>query len=133
MSIPGLNPYRSALTPPVTASRQVTRDRNQNAREDAASLTDRDRELIYQATGQRIRAGETNAGWINSLATAIAADRAAGRLAPGQEITAMYLRDLFRRYDQNPTGRNPIAGYLEPALRHLEQSSAGGGRLDVTA
>lgn len=133
MSIPGLNPYRSAAASHVTAARPVTRDRNQNAREDAASLTDRDRELIYQATGQRIRAGEANAGWINSLAAAIAADRAAGRLGPTQEITAMYLKDLFRRYDQSPTGRNPIAGYLEPALRHLEQTGAGGGRLDVTA
>jgi hypothetical protein len=132
MSIPRLNPYRSALTPPPTA-RPANRDRNQTAREDAASLTDRDRELIYQATGQRIRPGEPNPGWINSLATAIAADRAAGRLAPAQEITALYLKDLFRRYDQNPTGRNPIAGYLEPALRHLEQNGTGEGRLDVTA
>lgn len=132
MSIPRLNPYRSAAGSP-TATRPVTRERNQNAREDAASLTDRDRELIYQATGQRIRAGESNPGWINSLAAAIAADRATGRLAPAQEITAAYLRDLFRRYAQNPTGRNPIAGYLEPALRHLERGEPGGGRLDVTA
>ncbi|BEL02115.1 hypothetical protein Q0Z83_003060 [Actinoplanes sichuanensis] len=133
MSIPRLNPYRSVISPPATATRPVTRDRNQHAREDAASLTDRDRELIYQATGQRIRPGETNPGWINSLAAAIAADRATGRLAPTQEITAAYLKDLFRRYDQSPTGRNPIAGYLEPALRHLEQTGAGPGRLDVTA
>ncbi|GIE35660.1 hypothetical protein Ait01nite_087050 [Actinoplanes italicus] len=117
----------------MTAARPAARDRNQTAREDAASLTDRDRELIFQATGQRIRPGEPNAGWINQLAAAIAADRAAGRLAPAQEITAVYLKDLFRRYDQSPTGRNPIAGYLEPALRYLEQSGAGGGRLDVTA
>jgi hypothetical protein len=133
MSIPRLNPYRSALSMPVAAARTAVRDRNQNTREDTASLTDRDRELIYQATGQRIRTGEPNAGWINQLAAAIAADRAAGRLAPNQEITAVYLKDLFRRYDQSPTGRNPIAGYLEPALRYLEQSGSGGGRLDVTA
>ncbi|MEV0895516.1 hypothetical protein [Actinoplanes sp. NPDC049802] len=131
MSIPRMNPYRTGSTP-ATVSRPVSPHRNQTAREDAANLTERDRELIYQATGQRIRPGEPNQGWINSLAAAIAADRAAGRLAPGQEITEVYLKDLSRRYDQNPTGRNPIAGYLEPALRHLRQSGSG-GRLDVTA
>jgi hypothetical protein len=130
MSVSRLN--RNQPTPPVTPARTGARERNQNAREDAASLTDRDRELIYQATGQRIRAGETNQGWINSLAAAIAADRAAGRLAPGQEVTALYLRDLARRYDQNPAGRNPVTGYLEPALRYLAQRG-GGGRLDVSA
>ncbi|WP_328477342.1 hypothetical protein OHA21_24265 [Actinoplanes sp. NBC_00393] len=134
MSVSRLN--RSQQTPPVAPVRYPARERNQNAREDAASLTDRDRELIFQATGQRIRAGETNQGWINSLAAAIAADRASGRLAPGQEITALYLKDLARRYDQNPTGRNPVNGYLEPALRYLSQhggGGSGGGRLDVSA
>lgn len=133
MSIPRLNPYRAAFTPPATTARPSSRDRNQGTREDTASLTDRDRELIYQATGQRIGPGEANPGWINSLAAAIAADRATGKLAPNQEVTAVYLKDLFRRYDQSPTGRNPIAGYLEPALRHLDQHGSGGGRLDVTA
>lgn len=134
MSLPRLNPYRSAYPPlAATAARPLARERGQSTREDTASLTDRDRELIYQATGQHIRPGEAGAGWINSLAAAIAADRATGRLAPTQEITAVYLRDLWRRYDQSPTGRNPIAGYLEPALRHLDRHGGGGGRLDVTA
>ncbi|MEU4420592.1 hypothetical protein AB0F81_08190 [Actinoplanes sp. NPDC024001] len=47
-------------------------------------------------------------------------------------MTAVYLKDLVRRYDQNPTGRNPVTGYLEPALRYLSQHG-GGGRLDVSA
>ena len=129
MSIPRLNPYRSALPAALTTNRPA---RDRSAREDTAALTDRDRELIYQATGQRITPGEANPGWLNSLAAAVASDRATGRLAPNQEITAVYLKDLFRRYDQSPTGRNPIAGYLEPALRHLDRHG-GGGRLDVTA
>ncbi|WP_229072884.1 hypothetical protein [Actinoplanes sp. DH11] len=128
MSISRLN--RSQPMPPAVPARPV-RDRHPHTREDAASLTDRDRELILQATGQRIAPGEVNAGWINSLATAIAADRAAGRLAPGQEVTPAYLKDLARRYEQ-VGGRNPISGYLEPALRHLAQHG-GGGRLDVSA
>ncbi|MEV6300167.1 hypothetical protein AB0M02_12255 [Actinoplanes sp. NPDC051861] len=130
MSVSRLN--RTQQTPPVTPARSPARERNQNAREDSASLTDRDRELILQATGQRIGTG-TNQGWINSLAAAVAADRASGRLAPGQEITALYLKDLERRYDQSPTGRNPISGYLEPALRYLSQHGGGGNRIDVSA
>ncbi|MBB2944253.1 hypothetical protein FB565_003982 [Actinoplanes lutulentus] len=129
MSISRLN--RSQPAPPATPVRPA-RDRNQNAREDAASLTDRDRELILQATGQQIKPGEVNAGWINSLAAAIAADRATGKLAAGQEVTDVYLKDLSRRYDRNG-GRNPVAGYLEPALRHLDQQGARRGRLDVSA
>ncbi|GAA1634983.1 hypothetical protein [Actinoplanes couchii] len=132
MSIPRLNPYRAFSSPSPAPVRAPSRDRS--AREDAAALTDRDRELILQATGQNIGPGEANAGWINALATAIGADRAAGRLAPGQEITELYLRDLARRYDGNPAGRNPITGYLEPALRHLRQQGRGGpSRLDVSA
>ena len=131
MSVSRLN--RSSQPLPATPVRTAARDRNQHAREDAASLTDRDRELIYQATGQRIRPGEPTPGGLTALAAAIAADRAAGKLAPGQEVTAVYLKDLARRYDQNPSGRNPVTGYLEPALRHLSQQGGGGGRLDVTA
>jgi hypothetical protein len=127
MSISRLN--RGLTMPPVMPTRPA-RERNQHAREDAASLTDRDRELILSATGQTIKPGEPTTGWINSLAAAIAADRAAGRLAPGQEVTPAYLKDLSRRYDSNG-GRNPVAGYLEPALRHLAQQ--GGSRLDVSA
>jgi hypothetical protein len=116
----------------ATPVRQAARDRQQNARDDAASLSQRDRELILQATGQRIEAGKPKTGWINSLAAAIASDRAAGRLAPGQEVTPAYLKDLSRRYDDAAPGRNPVAGYLEPALRYLAQHG-GGNRLDVTA
>ena len=47
-------------------------------------------------------------------------------------MNALYLKDLARRYDQNPTGRNPISGYLEPALRYLSQHG-GGNRVDVSA
>ena len=129
MPVSPLNRARQT-TPPVAAIR-TSRERANQHRDDNGSLTERDRELIYQATGQRVRAGEPNPGWLNSLAAAIGADRTAGRLAPGQEITAVYLKDLARRYDQSAPGRNPIAGYLEPALRHLAQHGA--GRLDVTA
>ncbi|BBH68091.1 hypothetical protein ACTI_47760 [Actinoplanes sp. OR16] len=120
---------RSQTMPPVAPARP-SRERHQHAREDAAALTDRDRELILQATGQSIKPGEVNAGWINSLAAAIAADRATGRLAAGQEVTAVYLKDLSRRYDAT-SGRNPVAGYLEPALRHLAKQQ--NSRLDVSA
>ncbi|GAA2855869.1 hypothetical protein Acy02nite_08600 [Actinoplanes cyaneus] len=130
MSVSRLNRAQQAYS--VTPARPSARERHQHARDDAASLTERDRELIYQATGQQIGEGQPNAGWINSLAAAIAADRAAGRLAPGQEVTPAYLRDLSRRWEQAAPGRNPVAGYLEPALRYLSQRGDG-NRLDVTA
>jgi hypothetical protein len=126
MSVSRLN--RASVAP----VRPSARERHQHARDDAAALTRRDRELIYQATGQQIGEGQAGAGWINSLAAAIAADRTAGRLASGQEVTPAYLRDLSRRWDQAAPGRNPVAGYLEPALRYLSQRGDG-SRLDVTA
>ncbi|KUL28902.1 hypothetical protein [Actinoplanes awajinensis] len=129
MSVSRLN--RTPQTSSVPPVRPSARERHQNAHDDADALSDRDRELIYQATGQRIDPGQRSSGWINSLAGAIAADRTAGRLAPGQEVTPAYLKDLSRRYDQATPGRNPVAGYLEPALRYLSQR--GDGRLDVTA
>ena len=115
------------LTSPAASPRPGSRERNQHAREDAAALTDQDRELIFQATGQHIRPGEATPGWINSLAAAIAADRTAGRLAAGQEITAGYLRELSDRYDRSRAGRNPVSSYLEPALRHLARHGAAAG------
>lgn len=129
MSVSRLNP--SLQPTAITPVRAPARDRSQTTREETASLTDGDRELIFQATGQRIGVG-TNQGWINSLAAAIASDRASGQLGPGQEITAFYLKDLSRRYDQSATGRNPVSGYLEPALRYLSQHG-GGTRLDLKA
>jgi hypothetical protein len=103
----------------------------ERATTDFDRLTDADRELIRQATGQRIAPGFDPAKEpASGFAAAIAADRASGLLAPGQEVTAMYLKDRSHRYDRVP-GPNPFTPYLEKAFAYL----AGTGRrtMDVTA
>ena len=94
-------------------------------------LSDGDRELIRQTTGERILPGYDPAHEKPSrFAAAIAADRTAGLLAPGQEVTTYYLKDLSHRYDRG-TAPNPIAPYMDRAVSYL--STHGGARIDVTA
>ena len=64
------------------------------------------------------------------FAAGIAADRVAGRLLPGQEITSVYLKDLDHRYEQAGTP-SPVAGYLDRAVTYLARTGA--RRIDVTA
>lgn len=130
MSVSGLG---SARTPrsPVTPPPRPTRAEGPAERNDFDHLTGADRELIHRVTGQRVGPGfdpakETTTGF----AAALAAERAAGRLAPGQPVTPVYLKDLNRRY-QRTTGPNPVAPYLDKAVAYL--SSTGEGRIDVTA
>ncbi|MGX6607599.1 hypothetical protein ACWKSP_36555 [Micromonosporaceae bacterium Da 78-11] len=94
-------------------------------------LTSADRELIFQVTGQRIGPGSDPArDQIPHFAAVIAADRAAGRLIPGQEVTAVYLKDVNHRYEQ-AGGPNPVAEHLDQAVGYLARSGA--RRIDVTA
>lgn len=94
-------------------------------------LTEADRDLILAATGQRIRPGFDPARESPSaFAAGIVAGRASGLLAPGQEVTGVYLKDLDRRYER-AGGPNPIAPYLDKAVAFLAR--AGRRRIDVTA
>ncbi|MFD1364474.1 hypothetical protein [Actinoplanes sichuanensis] len=78
--------------------------------------------MIEAATGQKIEPGFDPTKQATSIfAATIAADRATGRLSPGQQITAAYLNDLNRQYEQGSTGMNPIALYLDKALAYLNQ------------
>ena len=65
-----------------------------------------------------------------TFAAAIAAERAAGRLAPGQPVTAVYLKDLNRRFARAGAA-NPVGPYLDKALDYLARSGA--RRIDVSA
>jgi hypothetical protein len=130
MTVSGLG---SARTPrsPVTPAHRPARAEAPAERNDFAHLTGADRELIYRVTGQRVGPGFDPAKeTTTAFAAALAAERAAGRLAPGQPVTAVYLKDLNRRC-QRTTGPNPIAAYLDKAVAYL--SSTGGGRIDVSA
>lgn len=130
MSVSGLG---SARTPhpsmmPATRPSRVPRP---DARNDFDALTPADRELIFQTTGERVLPGFDPAkDHPSPFASVLAAERASGHLAPGQEATAVYLKDLSRRYER-VDGPNPVAPFLAKAVEHLSRSGA--RRIDVSA
>ena len=129
MTVSGLG---SAFTPrtPQTGTNRAQRTERAH-RNDFDHLTGGDRELIYQVTGQRVGPGFDPAREpTTTFAAALAAERAAGRLAPGQPVTAVYLKDLNRRFDRSG-GPNPVGPYLGKALDYLARSGA--RRIDVSA
>jgi len=131
MTVSGLGSAHTPRPIPLSPSRAVRPAAAPVVRNDFDQLTRTDRELIYQATGQRVAPGFDPAREATSgFAAAIAADRAAGRLAPGQDVTGVYLKDLDRRY-QRAGGVNPIGPHLDRAVAYL--ASSGGRRIDVTA
>jgi hypothetical protein len=118
---------RLPLAPPIRAHR-VDKPEPRN---DFDHLTGADRDLIHRVTGQRVGPGfdparEATTGFAAALAT----ERAAGRLQPGQPVTAVYLKDLNRRYERFD-GPNPIAPFLDKAVAYL--SASGARRIDVSA
>jgi hypothetical protein len=131
MTVSGLGSSRTPrlpVTPPPAKAARA--DKSAAERNDFDQLTVTDRELIFQATGQRLGPGFDPAReGTTGFAAALAAERAAGRLLPGQEATAVFLKDLNRRYER--AGANPIAPYLDRALEYLTRSGA--RRIDVTA
>ncbi len=134
MAVSGLGSSRTPF-PTVTshgpAAPPARAARPEQPRNDFAQLTEADRDLIYEATGQRIGSGFDPARETTSaFAAGIAAGRATGRLAPGQEVTAVYLKDHDWRYER-AGGPNPIAPFLDKAVSYL--AKAGRRRIDVTA
>lgn len=128
MSISGLGTARTPQ-PPLGPTNRTPRAERPGDRADE-HLTARDRELIFRVTGQRDPAKQG----ATAFAAILTSERAAGRLAPGQEASALYLKDLSRRYER-AGGPNPIADYLPKALEYLSsgESRAGGNRIDVSA
>jgi hypothetical protein len=125
MTVSGLGSVRAMRSPITPPNRPPRADRGEkDKRDDYAHLTAADRDLIYQVTGQKAEPGTT------AFAAALAAERAAGRLAIGQEVTAVYLKDLNRRYER-AGGPNPLHGHLEKAIAVLNR--IGAKRIDVTA
>jgi hypothetical protein len=122
-----LSPYSHVATP----LRRVRPVERPAARNDFDSLTAADRELIFQVTGQRVTAGfDPQRQPPSAFAALLAAERSSGHLAPGQEVTAVYLKDLDRRYTRG-AGPNPVRPYLEKAVDHLART--GVRRIDVSA
>ena len=132
MTISGLGTARTPQFPLTPVHRAARTAKPENERNDFDSLTGGDRELIYQVTGQRVTPGfDPHREQPSAFAAILAAERASGRLAPGQEASALYLKDLNRRYELTG-GPNPMTPYLGKALDYL---SRGGGarRIDVSA
>ena len=129
MTVSGLGSAYTPRTPQTATNRAQRAERTH--RNDFDQLTGADRELIFQATGQRVAPGfDPTREPTTTFAAALAAERAAGRLAPGQPVTAVYLKDLNRRFDRSG-GANPIGPYLTKALDYLSRS--GPRRIDVSA
>jgi hypothetical protein len=129
MTVSGLGTSRTHHTPITAPPRRTQAPKNE--RNDFDALTPSDRELIFQVTGQRVGPGFDPAkDKPSSFATALAAERATGHLAPGQPVTAVYLKDLHHRY-QRASAPSPVGAYLEKALAYLARS--GPRRIDVSA
>jgi hypothetical protein len=130
MTVSGLGSPRPPR-PSVTPAYRLSRVEKPAARNDFDHLTGADRDLIFAATGQRVGPGFDPARDApSSFAAALAGERASGHLAPGQPVTAVYLKDLHRRYQRGP-GPNPVAAHLDKALAHL--TTTGARRVDVSA
>jgi hypothetical protein len=124
MTISGLGTARTPQPPLNSVNRAARIEKPADRTGD--QLTGRDRELIFQVTGQRDPAKQS----ATAFGAILAAERAAGRLAPGQEASALYLKDLNRRYERTG-GPNPVAAFLPKALEYL--SEGGVSRIDVSA
>ena len=117
MTVSGLGTPRTPHPPITPLNRAARAEKPADRAED--QLTGRDRELIFRVTGQRDPAKQA----ATAFAAILASERAAGRLAPGQEATALYLKDLNRRYERTG-GPNPVAAYLPKALEYLAGQEA---------
>lgn len=136
-----MNIHRSVSTPAVRGVTPTSATNGTRNTVDAVGsgnvydyLTDADRELIFQATGRRVEPGfDPRKGGLTSIfAHQVATDRRLGVLAPGQDISAAYLRDGALRYEAAKTGFNPFSGpIMDKALAYVAAHS--GGHVDVGA
>lgn len=95
-------------------------------------LTYRDIAMIEYGTQSRIDV-VANVG--PAVASAVAADRAGGRLRAGQPLTMQYLRDLKQRLSAHVSevGQSPIVRELSAAIERLTGSKFDDGSFDVNA
>jgi hypothetical protein len=129
MTVSGLGASHTPFPTIVPAAAPASSPPAARPRSGFDQLTGPDRQLIEHVTGQRIGPGfDPSAEGVTPFAATIAAERATGRLTPGQEVTGVYLKDLDRRLQR--TGRNPIGPYLDKAVDYLRGSN---GHFDVSA
>jgi hypothetical protein len=130
MTVSGLGTSYPTVVPHPPSAPPARHERADRTRTGFEQLTEADRNLIQHVTGQHITAGFDPAKeQVTAFAATLAAERAAGRLSPGQEVTPVYLKDLDRRLQR--TGRNPIGPYLDKAVSFLQ--GPGPSHFDVSA
>lgn len=130
MTVSGLGTSRTPFPAVVPHAPATPAARLERPRSGFEQLTVADRALIQHVTGERIGPGfDPATESATAFAAALAAERSAGRLSPGQEVTAVYLKDLDRRFIR--TGRNPIGPHLVKAVGYLE--GTGPSHFDVSA
>ena len=98
-------------------------------------LTEADKELLHNATGEQIEPGLVdNPGSASPFAQQLALDRRTGALAPNQIVTSVYLKNRAQEIDARnygrPNLRNPYSGEdMTKALAYLD--SIGRSRADL--
>ncbi len=131
MTVSGLGSARTQQPYAHGVTRTGRAERHTRAGNDFDQLTESDRELIYSVTGQRVSPGfDVEQEPPTRFAATIAADRATGRLTAGQEVTAVYLKDVHQQYER-AGATSPVAEHLDAAVAYLAR--IGARRIDVTA
>lgn len=98
-------------------------------------LTDSDKHMLGEVTGEKIEPGFTDRpGSASAFALQLALDRRTGNLAPNQEVTSVYLRntaaDLQQQNAGRPGYRNPYSGeFMVKAVAWLD--AHGRSRADI--
>lgn len=98
-------------------------------------LTDSDKHMLGEVTGEKIEPGFTDRpGSASAFALQLALDRRTGNLAPQQEVTSVYLRNAATQLQQQnadrPGYRNPYSGeFMVKAVAWLDAN--GRSRADI--
>ncbi|WP_255574092.1 hypothetical protein [Austwickia sp. TVS 96-490-7B] len=98
-------------------------------------LTDSDKRMLTEVTGEKIEPGFTDKpGSASAFALQLALDRRTGQLAPHQPVTSVYLKNAAAELDQRNGGRagftNPYSGdVMDKAVAWLD--AHGKSRADI--
>lgn len=97
-------------------------------------LTDSDKHMLGEVTGEKIEPGFTDRpGSASAFALQLALDRRTGALAPNQQVTSVYLRNAALELQQQNAGRayqNPYSGeIMDKAVAWLD--AHGQSRADI--
>ncbi|MCA0437705.1 MAG: hypothetical protein LCH98_14680 [Actinobacteria bacterium] len=135
----GTRPEEAPTRPqaPARAASVASQDRTGrfSVLNDFRYLTDSDKHMLGEVTGEKIEPGFTDRpGSASAFALQLALDRRTGNLAPNQEVTGVFLRNAAADLDRQNAGRtgfrNPYSGeIMTKALSWLD--AHGRSRADI--